>query len=1314
MSFNRPPRIQKYYPAEKNFIRHPENLPTKPTINWFMVGLPILGIGAVVGLSIWLSSGGMGFGLSYLIILPFTLASVLASVLTYRSQNKEYQARVQEIRSSYQVYLREKRSELQDIADRHLENLFYENPPTEVCLSMVEEGNIRLGERRPGDRDFLQTSIGIGYIPSNIEIDHPTADNPEKELTDLIDLAENLGKEFSFYNGAPVTLDLQRLGCVGIAGNPNDSRLLSHALVTKICTLHWVDEVKVGVFLGLGEQADWTYIDQLPHRYLTQKTSVNQIKLSEPENDDVLAGLEEEIRRRRDLLGERNSLGYERETAILPVLVLFFDNLPSDFSHSAISNILKASPELGVYAIFISDKVADIPSECKSLIEIKHKHISLQETGSEKVSYDDIVPDILSETDTKTTFSANLSKIDWLLETDLTVPPQHTSLLELFGIQDINQLPIEDWWDGKYPKQLGYMKALLGKFSPTDKFILDLNDADENADAHGPHGFIGGATGSGKSELLRTLIISLAITHHPYDLNFALIDYKGGAAFEELDQLPHVAGVITNIDENPGLAPRVIESLIGEMKTREKMLKDAYKTVGIRRAHIKDYRDIPIKQPLPRLVVIFDEFAEFKDRHPDEADKLISIARKGRTLGIHLILATQNPVFAVTHQVKDNAKFRISLSVNSPDASRDIIDIPDAYNLPPGRGYFKVSHAQMFQTAFTGKRTNDDTSEAQQIINLIQSHCKKIDLPIPPAVWPEPFNSQENLYLEDVILDNGLIPAWTGTTWQSDQSQDIPNFLGYYDYPAKQIQPIFSFGRGGGHLLIVGSPSSGKSTSLLTATCSLAYLNTPDEIEIYGIDCGSQKQLDVIRDFPHVAEDGGIVFLEEGERVRGLFSLFRRKISRKAAKKTYLLIDSYNLNIDDQISDFSEQILFILEHGPAVGIHVLITANLVQDIHYKIREMIMNIIALRQSNDDQYDSVLDKRVPKHLLYTQVGEVKEPGWALINNDPVMEMQIAFPTHSGNLEDIRDIGHRMLANWDRERPDDIVVLPDQVLIEDLFKRYFRYADSDGGLSSLIDFPIGVRVAGEKAIAALVDKRGLEPILLSISEGTPIFVIASTEAKKGKTTCLLSWLYGLQTRYNNGLVLFDIIDFHNKQFGKIANETIVNKFISSENMFVNYIANLKNEVDDKKNRFQSAYQSAPESYSESELLKQSGFRVIIIDDYLTFKKTLEDQLLIDELANILEAGARVGYRLWIADKLSMLTEQYGDAIVDRAKGYGEGILLGGSHGMSFFNDAQLPYTAQTEISHKGRGYLIRQDGEISMIQTAIFDRDKTLSDK
>jgi len=1298
--FNRSPRIQKYLQKEVVEIPAPADLPTRPTIDWFMVGLPVLGIGAAIGLSIWLARGETSLGISsYLIFLPFTLATVLASVLTHFSQKRQYKERVEEIIVSYRQLLKEMRVGLQSKINQQKEILEFRNPDIPCCYKFAEQQSDRLGERRINDLDFLAIRIGTGTIPSYLEIIAPSPDKREKELIKFIELTNELKESYLRIEGAPVVADLKEIGCLGIAGDLNRSRTYTKSLLIHLTTHHWIEEVKASVFLG-DTSDNWEFIKYLPHSMNSSGGEVNQLNIQQPEKDIGLKKLEIELRQRKEkLVSLKNIHSFESDhdwKNLLPILVVVFDNLPPDFAHAAVIKILNEGPSLGVFGIFISLEVNQIPGKCGGVINIRKDSIDYQETGEEKIPIESIVADDVQIPDA-IQYAKNLQKIDWIYSSDLTNPPQKISLLNLFELENVEDIPFEQWWEEEYPEHLGHLKALVGKFSTTDNFILDLNDSDETINGHGPHGFIGGATGSGKSEFLRSLILSLAMTHHPYDVNFALIDYKGGAAFEELDQLPHVVGVITNIEENVGYATRVIESLIGEMRTRERILKDAYNKLELKRPHIKDYRNLPVKRPLPRLVIIFDEFAEFKERHPEEADDLISIIRKGRALGIHLILATQNPMFALTPQVQQNARFRIALSVNSPDTSREIIDIADAYNLPPGRGYFKVSSPKLFQAAFSGDAyMGEEKTEAKAIIQQIKYFFGKIELSKPPVAWHAPL--PERITLTDLIDDLKINTSWNTDRWVEDENPAFSNTLGIFDYPAKQLQDLFEFGKSGsGHLIIVGSPSAGKTTALLTIATSLALFNSPNQINFYALDCGNQNSLAVLKNFPHVAKIGGVSSINDKDQVSALFNLLEQKIAHKKSSeiktKTYLLIDNYKYTIDDFFPDFNSHLSHILTSGPSVGIHVVITLSNSQDLAI-LSDKIPEIIALRQSSIEEYSSVLDRRVPKHLLYTQIGEPKRPGWGLLNSDPVLEIQLALPGNGANIEnyevDVKTISKKMLTAWHGDRPDDIPVLPDYIYSEDLVRLYFAQIENIGQ-SSELEMPLGLKLDG------------LAPIGLSLDSDGPVFYIGSTDDKKGKTSLLLTWMFNIAKQYKKNLVSFSIVAYHNKKFGNLKNFSHVRDFISSTDLMEKYMDDIEVDIETKSKKMDSLFNKDPSKFDERVILKKFGYHVIVIDDYYMFSKA-DHAGFTDRLAQVIEKGHRVGYRLIVAERAGLMTTLYNDDIFGLVQNYRCGVMLGGSANTELFTDVQLPYQLATSNLIPGRGYLGNR-GELYLFQAATY---------
>lgn len=411
-------------------------------------------------------------------------------------------------------------------------------------------------------------------------------------------------------------------------------------------------------------------------------------------------------------------------SSFLPQIIIIFDYLPVDFSHPALNLMENKGKSLGIHGVYLVEKPDQIPGSSGGSITINNGKGVYFETGPNGYKRD-FIADTLDPVQAEM-LVRSLSRIKWPQSNDTSRPPELITFLEMFGMKRVEDFPLKQWWENESP--YGFLRAPIGRMTATSNLIFDLNDKDG---AHGPHGLLGEMTGSGKSEVLKTIILALAVTHHPYDLNFALIDFIGGAAFNELAHLPHTVGVVTDIESNATFAERVIQALSGEIERQKQVLEEAREAFGFGRSHIDEYRKLPVKKPMPRLIIIFDEFAEFKQRNPTESRKLISIARQGRSLGVHLILATQNISAAVDPEIMQNSNFRICLKVAEPQDSVQMVGIPDAINLTRGRAYFSSNTRVQYQAAFSGAsyQINEPHKAANRFIRIWPDGKKGRDKP---------------------------------------------------------------------------------------------------------------------------------------------------------------------------------------------------------------------------------------------------------------------------------------------------------------------------------------------------------------------------------------------------------------------------------------------------------------------------------------------------------------------------------------------------------------------------------------------------------
>lgn len=1322
--FNRPPRIQSAIKEYQVNLIPPPPTSSKPKINWATIGLPILAMGLVITLMFFFSSSTSG--LSFLFFMPFMLAAPIASFVNYRTQKKEFES---ERGIAIKLFSEEinAKNELINTYKVEQTRILNDNYPAPAdCLEIVSRQEIRVGERRPQDPDFLSLRLGLGIARSKINLTGIPTENRDPVYNKLYEQADKLVNKSLELKNAAILCDLKDIGSLGVVGKVDDIRQFGWALAIQLLTHHWPAELNLASFTSFVEAKNWRWLNQVQHRTKIFPNSVIELRENEGVKQSLIL-LEEELRRRKSVLVNMRAISSEKTYDVtLPALVIIFDRVSDVYHHAAFSLILKEGRELGVYGIFLMDNIEDLPSECGAFVEIKSGVISYKITGTGREPVEGIQPDQVNP-EIIQVFSNKLANINWLIPEQVTEPPESLSLLELFPLTKLDDLPLESWWGGEYP--FGYLRAPIGKFSPTAELVFDLNDSDAG---HGPHGLIGGMTGSGKSELLKTLILSLSITHHPYDLNFALIDYKGGGAFSEFHALPHVVGVVTDIQNHADYATRVVQSLSWEVKSREKILGDALGEFGFTTAHVDEYRTrLKVKIPIPRLVIIFDEFAEFQERHPDESKKLINIARVGRSLGIHLILCTQNPMGkAVDQQVRDNSNFTICLKVKTPETSKSLINIPDAIQLRRGHAYFHVDGPQKFKVAYTGKdytlsnekqmgvgKSNpgmlrkymsQTVSEAQAIIEEISNQAEQYNIPALPKIWPDPL--PEKLASVSLYKKLGLETSWDGLSWTRENYQPPQIPLGLLDDPLHQKQPVFSVSD---HLLIFGPSGSGKSTALLTFAVGIGRQYSPSEAFIYCIDISGQSPLNILEKggMPHLPIEGGVILGSDIERMNRLFKMVAEEMTLRRGKYTdirtyniqrvtskskpdpfiFILVDGINQQFNSNNLGFTDQLDYVMRYGSALGIFVLLTGNLPRDVPEKLQVETKAI--LLQSTERGTILSLVKHPPEtYQKKIDAGQEPKPGRGLINTNPALEFQCAFPVDIENedqqdhqnqgLENINIELEAMSHNWKGNRPPIVENLSTFIPISQL---------ASSNLSEKIIIGKG--------------QESLEPVELSLSEDGPLFMILSMTAGLGKTSALYLWLTQFIQKYKPQDLKLVLIDYHTRTLRYFAKSPYLVKqdgvltHVTKKEDLKGVINWLKKEVDERRRILAKAYSDSPETFDDINMVKNLGYILVVIDDYEAFNNSKPSDVL--NFTSTIIDGEEVGVRLLLAEDYALLGT---DDLIRRTKKYGCGLLLGGSEGLSVFNDARPPYNQKTNNLPPGRGYLVKR-GQVQLIQAAAF---------
>jgi len=710
--------IQFYRPArsyppvlsvQKVVIKSPpaQTATTKGILAWLQYLLPVVGLlgGAVMI---------FGFGESPLMLIAGAamlvggVAGGIGSAFTRNfseKQQRKHQSRV------YGKYLAQHETRLRALAQqqRMVSKRLY--PGYEELAKLVQQQKY-LWERRPDDKDFLTVRVGTVAAPLSCDVAlEQKSDMMTEYVPELLAQAEAVVDKWNAIPDQPALIELGSIGVLAINGRPSASRALARALICQVVAFQSPEDVRCMAYFPEDAAAEWSWLKWLPH--LRRMRQIKVDKRNVPDHVCMLAHTAEDVENLlfnqiKPELDRRRRLSEDRQrdkkvSITLPHLFVILDSF-SPFGEVGqlpeLEPILNDATEFGVTVICLVNEPGEEPAQVQARLSINPlglvDYTELKEGGRriDAVAVDAVDPKVCEH---MARAMAPLLLAEAGAQQDLS---QDVRLLDLLDLPAADLFEIAETW--KTRSRYEMLKVPLGVRADGQPLFIDVKEAAEKG--MGPHGLCIGATGSGKSELLRTLIISLAVTHDPETVSFVLIDFKGGASFADFGALPHVAGIITNLADDLSLVDRVYYSLLGEQLRRQRMLHDAGNL-----DNIKQYRekwrlnpDLGM-EPMPHLLLIADEFAELMAHRPEFLDLFITMGRVGRSLGIHLLFATQRLEEGRIRGLEGHLRYRICLRTFSADESRTVLGKPDAYYLPsaPGVGYFKVDTDtyHMFKTA---------------------------------------------------------------------------------------------------------------------------------------------------------------------------------------------------------------------------------------------------------------------------------------------------------------------------------------------------------------------------------------------------------------------------------------------------------------------------------------------------------------------------------------------------------------------------------------------------------------------------------------
>lgn len=1033
--YYRAPRIKNKIEREEVKIDPPPQAQNKEEMPAILVLGSSLSMGAIMIVSMVNSIDGLANGsasskgtIISLIVAFLTLITMLLFPVLQMKWQKHQKVKYENKRQKrYKQYIDTKIKEIDDIMIKQRVNLFQNYPSAEECSEIILSKSKRLWERKIEDYDFLSLRLGIGEIPSEIDIHYP-----EKQFTmeddNLVDILNTVANKSKILKKVPIVVSLTDKNIAGIISvEEEQQKRFLQDLILQLITFHSYEDLKLVFLLNKENESKWDIFKMLPHIW-SNKRDIRFFSNDRDEMQEISIYLEEVFKNRKIYYKDKGGdINYK---TFSPYYLIITDDYKNIEKLNIVKEITKGKENIGFGMICLANNLTRLPNECKLFINLEDGNGKVFESEMTSKNQRDFIFD-----ESQRLFFEKISRtisnipIKFTEGKDMALPNTYT-FLEMYDVGTIEQLNILERWRKNDPTLS--LRAPIGIDSSGNKISLDIHEK-----YHGPHGLIAGSTGSGKSEFIITYILSLALNFHPDDVSFILIDYKGGGlagAFQKRDSiLPHLVGTITNID-TVGLQ-RSLASIKSELRRRQIIFNQARNmtdegTIDIYK-YQKLYHDGVVTEPIPHLLIICDEFAELKQQQEDFMDELISVARIGRSLGVHLILATQKPAGIVSDQIKSNSKFGICLKVQDPGDSYDVIKKPDAANLKnAGQFYMQVGNDEYFvlgQSAWSGadyipsdtakkkedksieflsnmgtviKKVDDESkksynNEGEQLTNIVQymSKLAKDNGIKTKKLWLE--NIPETIYIKDLKEKYKV----------KHEENIIAPVIGEYDDPSNQYQGIVKLELSkDGNTIIYGSADSGKETLLNAIVYDTMTTYTPNEAQMYLMDFGSEA-LKIFKDSPSV---GDVMLSGEDEKISRFFDMLDKEIRQRKS-----LLSEYNgdynlylrtsgqhmpmiINIINGYEAFSEMyedkyedsILSISRDGIKCGIIFILTVNSGSDIRYRLSQNFKKKITLQLNNDDDYFNVFDnvgKKRPSHIFGR--------GLVTLNDGEVYEFQTA---------------------------------------------------------------------------------------------------------------------------------------------------------------------------------------------------------------------------------------------------------------------------------------------------------------------------------
>jgi len=1121
--YHRSPRIRESLPVDEVRLSHLPNKPQKFSIRKANF-LPLLSSGAMAGASIAMST----FSPAMLAMRAAMMISPVGSLIgnSNKKARKMLMVEEEERFRKYADYIAGEKAHIRAIGEKQREITNQENPAPEICETILNKMSTSLWERTATDSDFLQVRMGAGYAPLCVEVKPPTDVNDfHMERDELEELTDRIIQETHLVDDVPARLDLLKYSSVGVIGNRRKVTDLLKNLLVSLSTLHFFRDVRiVGVF-DPEEEEEWESMRWLPHiwddelqtRYLsfdplTAESFESATLSGEKDHVDSYAKFREKV---NSILAERKDPDFQAKwkNGMSPVPHYIFLFASRKKTECFLPMLSENDPAMGISTIFLYDEQYYLPNFCQYIVNVDDPYDDRTATAFYKYRADEKMWFTMDPPIPQRKFDVFCRQMSAIEAEDAAARGQIPSSLTFLQCMDVNRVRdlnvLERW---KKNDSAVNITAPLGEGEGGKLFSLSLH-------RHCSHGLVAGMTGSGKSELLISWLLSIACNYHPEDVSFVVIDYKGGSTAYALEKLPHVCGIITDVGSG---IDRCMQSLEYELRRRE----DIFASVGAKdiKEYIKGHHKGEFQEAVPRLLIVFDEFKELIKERPVVKKMVDSIAAKGSSLGVHLILATQSPADAVDEGTWNNTQYQICMKVQNAAASKVMIHEPDAAMITQaGRAYVRVGTSEkaetfaLIQSAWSGApyrenkeqgalevryvtmdgsriktveenhtRFVSDKKEIEAVIAYIAKTAQAAGIEKQPSPWktelPDLF-SWKKLPVEG---------SFDGEKWEMPEAPWLSVPVGIFDRPELQMQGVqyMDFLKEG-NFGVFGSSQTGKTSLLRTIATSLCRMYSPRDIYLYII-----ADMAGMEAFPQV---GGVVGSGQEEKLGKLINMLisfleeRRKIfnqervdSLKAYRElvseempaVFVLIDRFS-GILESNQDYKDVFVRLFSEGPSKGIYFVYTGVNNTGVPYKLTANVSGAISFMQADRSEYSTLIgqvrDTRLPNRVgnalikvnqeLINFQKAMYEPG----ENDKEREMALKAEAES------------MTEAWRGKPALKIPVLPESISVKSM-------ADLSGS---------------EQGIAVGLDTESIEAVYVKPGETTAMAVTGRVGC--GKSTML-----------------------------------------------------------------------------------------------------------------------------------------------------------------------------------------------------------------